>query len=107
MVYVTLRAAPGLAVAPQGLLGPRELAEPHPGLGPAGVGLVGLVGAEKPRELAGEALGRPPRERLKDPLVPPSRRVQGGLAPLPPQGRAGCRRPWEEQARGDRPAMKG
>ena len=106
MVYVTLRAAPGLAVAPQGLLGPRELAEPHPGLGPAGVGLVGLEGVAKPRELE-EALGRPHRERQQDHLVPPPRRVQGGLAPLPPQGGAGSRRPWEEQARGDRPAMKG
>ena len=105
---MTLRVGPGLAVAvaPQGLLGPRELAEPHPGLGPAAVGLVGLEGVEKPRELE-EAVGRPPRERPQDPLVPPSRRVQGGLAPLPRQGRAGCRQPWEEQARGDRPAKKG
>ena len=93
-------------MAPQGLLEPQELTEPHPGLGPAAVGLVGLEGVEKPRELE-EAVGRPPRERPQDPLVPPSRRVQGGLAPLPPQGRARCCRPWEEQAGGDRPAMKG
>jgi hypothetical protein len=69
--------------------------------------LEGVEGVEKPRELAGEALGHPPRERPKDPLVPRPRRVQGCLAPLPPQGGAGCRRPWEEQAQGDRPAKKG
>ena len=54
-----------------------------------------MEGVKKPRELAGEALGRHPRERPKDPLVPRPRRVQGCLAPLPPQGGAGSRRPWE------------
>ncbi len=91
-------------MAPQGLLGPRELTELHPGLGPAEVGLEGV---EKPRELAEEALGYLPRERPKDPLVLRPRLVQTSLAPLPPQGGAGSRRPWEAQARGDRPAKKG
>jgi hypothetical protein len=66
-----------------------------------------LEGVEKPRELAEEALGCPPRERPKDPLVLRPRLVQACLAPLPPQGGAGSHRPWEAQARGDRPAKKG
>ena len=107
LVWFALRAGTGLAVVPQGLLEPLELTEPHPGPGPAGVGLVGLEGVEKPRELAGEALGRPARERPQEPLVGRPRRVRGCLAPLPPQGGAGCRWPWEEQARADRPAKKG
>ena len=57
--------------------------------------MVGLEWMEKPRELAGEALGRPSQELPKDPLVPRPRRVQGCLAPLPPQAGAGCRRSWK------------
>ena len=69
-----------------------------------------MVGLERvnPKQPAAAALGRPHRERPKDPQVRRPPRAPGCLAaPRPPPGGRGFRRPWEAWALGDPPAKKG